>query len=103
DPNAGAASYVVQGDPRGDAAPTSQASLRRGFFVRRLEAPAAKPPTPGRKTGPPSASRGTFSMAPRYEPREIEPKWQRVWEDERAFHVPNPVPDAPTPENHWYQ
>ncbi len=42
-------------------------------------------------------------MTPRYEPHEIEPKWQRVWEDEQAFHVPNPVPGEPTPENHWYQ
>jgi leucyl-tRNA synthetase len=42
-------------------------------------------------------------MAPRYEPQEIEAKWQRVWEDEQAFHAPNPVPGAPTPENHWYQ
>ena len=42
-------------------------------------------------------------MTPRYEPHEIEAKWQRVWEDERAFNVPNPVPGAPTPENHWYQ
>ncbi len=42
-------------------------------------------------------------MTPRYEPHEIETKWQRVWEDERAFNVPNPVPGQPTPENHWYQ
>src|SRR3954468_11030715 len=42
-------------------------------------------------------------MTPRYEPHEIETKWQRVWEDERAFNVPNPVPGAPTAENHWYQ
>jgi leucyl-tRNA synthetase len=42
-------------------------------------------------------------MTPRYEPHEIETKWQRVWEDERAFNVPNPVPGEPTPENHWYQ
>jgi leucyl-tRNA synthetase len=42
-------------------------------------------------------------MAPRYEPHEIEAKWQRVWDDEQAFHVPNPVPGAPTAENHWYQ
>jgi leucyl-tRNA synthetase len=26
----------------------------------------------------------------RYEPTEIEPKWQRVWRDADAFHVPNP-------------
>jgi leucyl-tRNA synthetase len=26
----------------------------------------------------------------RYEPQQIEPKWQRVWEDARAFYVPNP-------------
>jgi len=42
-------------------------------------------------------------MTPRYEPHEIEGKWQRVWEDERAFNVPNPVPGAPMAENHWYQ
>jgi leucyl-tRNA synthetase len=42
-------------------------------------------------------------MTPRYEPHEIEAKWQRVWEDERAFNVPNPVPGSPTAENHWYQ
>jgi leucyl-tRNA synthetase len=29
----------------------------------------------------------------RYEPQQIEPKWQRVWEDARAFGVPNP--DSP--------
>src|SRR6201989_1550136 len=42
-------------------------------------------------------------MTPRYEPQEIEEKWQRVWEDEQAFHAPNPVRGAPTAENHWYQ
>ena len=26
----------------------------------------------------------------RYDPTEIEPRWQRVWEDARAFNVPNP-------------
>jgi leucyl-tRNA synthetase len=25
-----------------------------------------------------------------YEPREIERKWQRIWEDEQTWHVPNP-------------
>ena len=38
----------------------------------------------------------------RYEPKEIEAKWQRVWEDERAFHTPNP-PAGATDETHWYQ
>jgi leucyl-tRNA synthetase len=28
----------------------------------------------------------------RYDPKPIEAKWQRVWEDERSFHVPNPDP-----------
>jgi leucyl-tRNA synthetase len=42
-------------------------------------------------------------MTSRYEPHEIEPKWQRVWEDERAFNVPNPAVGAPTTKNHWYQ
>ena len=27
-----------------------------------------------------------------YDPQVIEPKWQRVWEDERAFFVQNPEP-----------
>ncbi|HZD88292.1 MAG TPA: leucine--tRNA ligase [Gaiellaceae bacterium] len=42
-------------------------------------------------------------MTPRYEPHEIEARWQRVWEDERAFYVPNPGPDEPPAANHWYQ
>jgi leucyl-tRNA synthetase len=42
-------------------------------------------------------------MTPRYEPHEIEAKWQRVWEDARAFNTPNPAAGAPTTENHWYQ
>jgi leucyl-tRNA synthetase len=28
----------------------------------------------------------------RYDPQTIEAKWQQVWEDERAFYVPNPDP-----------
>jgi leucyl-tRNA synthetase len=38
----------------------------------------------------------------KYEPEKIETKWQRVWEDERAFYTPNPPPGE-EPENHWYQ
>ncbi len=30
----------------------------------------------------------------RYEPKTIEAKWQRVWEDAHAFAVPNPEPGA---------
>ena len=30
----------------------------------------------------------------RYEPQQIEPKWQRVWEDARAFYVDNPSDPA---------
>jgi leucyl-tRNA synthetase len=39
---------------------------------------------------------------PRYEPKQIEPKWQRVWEDARAFNTPNPPPGERN-ERHWYQ
>jgi leucyl-tRNA synthetase len=39
----------------------------------------------------------------RYDPHEIEPKWQQVWEAERAFETPNPEPGAPADERHWYQ
>jgi leucyl-tRNA synthetase len=30
----------------------------------------------------------------KYDPKAIEAKWQRVWEDERAFYVDNPEPGA---------
>jgi leucyl-tRNA synthetase len=30
----------------------------------------------------------------RYDPKAIESKWQGVWEDARAFYVPNPEPGA---------
>jgi leucyl-tRNA synthetase len=29
----------------------------------------------------------------RYDPKAIEARWQRVWEDAQAFHVPNPRPE----------
>ena len=32
----------------------------------------------------------------RYEPQAIEAKWQRIWEDERAFYVDNPKPGERT-------
>src|SRR3712207_5684717 len=28
----------------------------------------------------------------RYDPREIEPRWQAVWADERTWEVPNDAP-----------
>jgi leucyl-tRNA synthetase len=31
----------------------------------------------------------------KYDPEKIETKWQRVWEDTKAFEVPNPEPGAP--------
>ncbi len=39
----------------------------------------------------------------KYEPETIERKWQRVWEDEQTFHTPNPGPDGPANDRHWYQ
>jgi leucyl-tRNA synthetase len=38
----------------------------------------------------------------RYDPHVIEPKWQRVWEDERTFYVPNPAPGTPHNPNKRY-
>jgi leucyl-tRNA synthetase len=38
----------------------------------------------------------------RYNPEQIEQKWQRVWEDERTFHTPNPPPGGGD-ERHWYE
>jgi leucyl-tRNA synthetase len=37
-----------------------------------------------------------------YQPRPIEERWQRVWEDERAFYVPNPPPGSPLDERNTY-
>jgi leucyl-tRNA synthetase len=36
-----------------------------------------------------------------YDPQAIEAKWQRVWEDARAFYVENPPPDA-QPNGEFY-
>ncbi len=41
-------------------------------------------------------------MSDRYDPKVIEAKWQRVWEDERVFHTPNPAPGE-LDDDHWYQ
>jgi len=38
----------------------------------------------------------------RYDPQQIEPKWQRVWEDEQAFAVPNPAPGSTKDEGKTY-
>ena len=38
----------------------------------------------------------------RYDANTIEEKWQRIWEDARAFYVSNPEPGA-VDEPHWYQ
>jgi leucyl-tRNA synthetase len=39
----------------------------------------------------------------RYDAAAIEAKWQRVWEDAKAFSTPNPTPGEGADENHWYQ
>ena len=41
-------------------------------------------------------------MMDRYEPEQIEPKWQRVWAEARAFNVPNPESGA-ADKKRWYQ
>src|ERR671937_635899 len=35
----------------------------------------------------------------RYDPRQIEPKWQRIWEEERTWEVPNDL-DADVPRSY---
>jgi leucyl-tRNA synthetase len=37
----------------------------------------------------------------KYDPQAIEAKWQRVWEDARAFYVENPEPDE-QPKGKFY-
>jgi leucyl-tRNA synthetase len=37
-----------------------------------------------------------------YDPHKIEAKWQQVWEEARAFYVPNPAPGTPhNPEKRY--
>jgi leucyl-tRNA synthetase len=38
----------------------------------------------------------------RYDAQAIETKWQRVWQESRAFEVPNPEPGAPRNERKSY-
>jgi leucyl-tRNA synthetase len=38
----------------------------------------------------------------KYDAQTIEAKWQRVWEENRAFEVPNPEPGAPRNERKSY-
>ena len=49
---------------------------------------------PGRAASPGLSWRGFFVAMDRYEPTEIEAKWQRVWEDERTFHDAEPEPGS---------
>ena len=39
----------------------------------------------------------------RYDPQKIEPKWQQVWEEAKAFETPNPAPGEEASQEHWYQ
>jgi leucyl-tRNA synthetase len=39
----------------------------------------------------------------RYDPQQIEPKWQQVWEDEKVFETPNPAPGEESDRPYWYQ
>jgi leucyl-tRNA synthetase len=41
------------------------------------------------------------TVVEKYDPKRIEPKWQEVWEAERAFYVSNPEPGA-EPEQKFY-
>jgi len=38
----------------------------------------------------------------KYDAQTVEPKWQRAWEEHRAFEVPNPEPGAPRNERKSY-
>src|SRR5438045_2981628 len=60
---------------------------------------------PPRQLPTASRQRGFFVLGgrmDRYEPQQIEAKWQRVWVDERAFHVDNPEPGAPPERDKFY-
>ncbi len=37
-----------------------------------------------------------------YDPKEIEPKWQQVWADQRTFAVANPDPGEDADPDHFY-
>ena len=68
--------------PRGS--PCSPARARRGLTAKRC--------------GRGRERRGLYPSPPswlqRYDPKEIEPRWQRVWADERTWQVDN-APTSP--------
>src|SRR3712207_6681728 len=39
----------------------------------------------------------------RYDPKQIEPRWQRVGGAERALETPTPPAGGDAAERHWYQ
>src|SRR3954447_3898000 len=70
------------------------AKVRADEAASRVEQGTARPSRAGFPTA--SRSRGFFvsgGRLDRYDPQAIEAKWQRVWEDARAFYVENPPPD----------
>src|SRR5215218_5051515 len=48
------------------------------------------PGTCCRTSGGTPKAKGWRKAMERYDPKQIEAKWQRIWADERAFNVPNP-------------
>jgi leucyl-tRNA synthetase len=39
----------------------------------------------------------------RYDPKQIEPKWQAAWQEAKAFETPNPPPGGAGEKPRWYQ
>ena len=48
--------------------------------------------TPRRPNALPTVPRYDHRTVDRYDPKQIEARWQAVWESERAYEVPNPEP-----------
>ena len=46
--------------------------------------------TPGRRPGFDRGATRKIGCVDRYEPHQIERRWQAVWADERTWEVPNP-------------
>src|SRR4051794_4384319 len=76
----------------GDRPPSDRAASRSWSWNWRIaRASYARPHAKPARTPP---DRPTLSFDPgmaehRYDPKEIEPRWQRVWEEEETWHVSN--------------
>ena len=76
----------------------TRAGARRPLVSRQVAQgapPRAAPGAPPPALGPPPGRWVPLPLVERYDPKTIEPKWQKVWADERTWEVSNEPGDKP--------